>query len=181
MKSISLEGIVIKRHNFGEADKILTIFSKQHGKISVIAKGVRKTTSRRAGSLELFNLIKCQVVQGKNNMTILTEVQLLDPFSSWRSHLGRVNIAYQLSEVLDKLLPEYEPHLEVYEQATSYLKDIGRLTDDWKMVTKHWFVTILSELGYWPVGENFDGDIYEFIEEIISRPLHSPKLLNRLK
>ena len=59
--SFSSEGLVIKRKDVGEADKIVTIFSKNQGKISVIAKGVRKVTSRRAGNLELLSRKQVQL------------------------------------------------------------------------------------------------------------------------
>jgi len=54
MKSYKTEGIIIKRKNFGEADRILTIFTKNKGKISIVAKGVRKINSRRAPHIELL-------------------------------------------------------------------------------------------------------------------------------
>ena len=55
MRSFKTEGIVIKRRNFNEADRIITVFSKRNGKINIKASGVRKITSRRSPHLELLN------------------------------------------------------------------------------------------------------------------------------
>ncbi|PIZ97846.1 MAG: DNA repair protein RecO, partial [Candidatus Levybacteria bacterium CG_4_10_14_0_2_um_filter_35_8] len=55
MNSYKTEGIVIKRRNLGEADKILTIFTKRYGKIQVKAPGIRKINSRRSPHVELLN------------------------------------------------------------------------------------------------------------------------------
>jgi len=79
MRSYKTEGIVLKRINYGEADRILTIYTKRHGKIRAIAKGVRKLTSRKAGSLELFNNVVLFLVKGKN-LDIITEAQTVDLF-----------------------------------------------------------------------------------------------------
>ena len=54
-RTYKTEGIILKRINFGEADRILTSYTKHFGKISLLAKGVRKITSRKGGNIELFN------------------------------------------------------------------------------------------------------------------------------
>lgn len=181
MHSYSVEGIVLKRLNFGEADRILTLFTRDSGKITVLAKGIRKISSKRAGSLELFNHIKCNLVRGKGELDTLIEVELHHPFSSWRKHLGRINIAYQTCEVIDKLTPEHQPHPQIFEILKYCLSQIGQLDSNWKLTTDDWLLQILIELGFWPKDRKFSGDVQKFIEDLINRPLNSPKLLNKLK
>jgi DNA repair protein RecO len=180
MHSYTLEGIIIKRLNVGEADKIITLFSREMGKVSLKAAGIRKLQSKRAGPLELFNRVKVSAVRGRGNLDVLTEVDILDTFSSWKHHLGRVNIAYQLVEVIDKLTPDSQPHPQVFSILSGALSDINTLGPDWKDNLEDWFLDILKDLGYWPKEEEFSGDIYKFIEEIIGRPLHSPGILKKL-
>ena len=84
MRGYKVEGIIIKRRDQGEADRIITLFSRSKGKISLKAKGVRQSNSRRAGSLELFNRVKAGVARGHSDLDILTEVEVLDAYSSWR-------------------------------------------------------------------------------------------------
>lgn len=181
MRSFTDEGIVLKRSNLGEADRLLTLFTHRHGKITVIAKGLRRPTSKRASSLELFNCVKFQAVQGRGELDILTEVELLDSFSSWRRHLGRVNLAYQLAEAVDKLTPLHQPHPQIFIAFKSHLFEIGKLRANWKSKIKSWLIEFASELGYWPPHQKFTGDVYEFLEHLTASPLHSPKLLSKLK
>ena len=115
MPGYSSEGIVIKRQNFGEAGKIITLFTREKGKINLLAKGIRKTTSKRAGSLELFNRVKISAVKGRGELDTLTEVLLVENFARWRKYLGRITIAYQLCEVVDRLTPDRQPHPEIFE------------------------------------------------------------------
>ena len=65
MRSFKAEGIVIKRSNYSEADRIVTIFTKKNGKIKVKANGVRKIASRRSPHIELFNYCVFGLYQGK--------------------------------------------------------------------------------------------------------------------
>ena len=181
MISYSFAGIVIKRSNFGEAHKLVTLFTRDQGKITLIAKGLRQLTSKRAGSLELFNYIKGSAVRGRGELDTLTEVQLINSYPNWRKHLGRVTLAYQLCEVVDKLTPDHQPHPEIFEILKNSLLNIGSLKIDWKLKIENWLIEIASELGYWPRDQVFKGNVYDFLERITSRPLHSPKLLNKLK
>jgi len=181
MRSYTVEGIVLKRSNFGETDRLVTFFTRSHGKITVTARGVRRLTSRRAGSLELFNQVTAHVHRSRGSLDVLGEVDLLHSFPAWRRHLGRVTLAYQLAEAVDKLTPDGEPHPEIFEILERSLLKIGSLGIDWKLEIENWLIEIASELGYWPKSQKFSGDVYEFLERIASRPLHSPKLLNKLK
>lgn len=180
MRSYTIEGIIIKRTNTGEADKLITLFSPQKGKITLIAKGVRKTSSKRAGSLELFNQARVSAAVGRGMLDTLTEVQLLQPHTGWRKHLGRVNIAYQLCEVIDKLLPEGQPHPNIYQILSLSLSQISHLDTHWQRQLDDWLLQILIDLGYWPVDKKFTGDVNKFIESLILRPLNSHKILKRL-
>ncbi|MBI2593599.1 DNA repair protein RecO, partial [Candidatus Daviesbacteria bacterium] len=78
MPSVAVEGIILKRTNFGEADRMLTVLTKNLGKITVIARGVRKITSRRAGNVELLNVVKLGLFKGKGYT--LTEAQSVQTF-----------------------------------------------------------------------------------------------------
>ena len=181
MTSYTDQGVVIKRSNFGEADRIITLFTQSHGKVTVIARGVRKPTSKRAGSIELFNLIKASFIKGRGELDTLGEVQSLATFPSWRKHLGRVNLAYQLAEVIDKLTPDHQPHPGVFVILLRSLSEIGNLKIDWELEIGNWKLQILQDLGYWPENKVHIGEVDHFIENLINRPLNSSKLLKKLK
>jgi DNA repair protein RecO (recombination protein O) len=180
MRSYTLEGIVIKRQNFGEADRIITFFTKEEGKVSLIARSIRKITSRRAGSLELFNLVKFSAVKGKGNLDVLTEVNLINSFPGWKKHIGRISLAYQLCETVDKLTSENQPHTRLFTLLENSLNNISGLDADWKEQFNHWLVLLVQYLGFLPEDRPFTGDINRFIEEIAERPIYSRKLLKNL-
>lgn len=175
------EGIVLKRSNVGEADRLVTLFTKDHGKVTVRAKGVRKPTSRRAGALEPFTWVRASVASGRGEVDTLAEVQILAIFPAWRKHLGRITLAYQLVEAVDKLTPDHQPHPEIFEILKTSLFEIGRLQVGWKEKIANWLMDIAKELGYWPKNKPFTGDVYHLLETISSRPLNSAKLLSKLK
>jgi DNA repair protein RecO len=146
-----------------------------------MARGIRRITSKRAGSLELFNLVKVSAIPGRGNIDTLTEVQLQKPFSEWRTQMGRVNIAYQLVETIDKLTPDAQPHPHIFNILTLALSEIGNLGAHWQQTVDMWLVEILRDLGFWPENQEFTGNIYDFIEKTSERALNSPTLLRKLK
>lgn len=181
MNSYATVGIVIKRSNLGEADKLITIFTRSHGKVTLVAKGLRKLSSKRAGSMELFNHVKASIIKGRGGLDTLAEVQTINSFPTWRKHLGRVVLAYQLVEIVDKLTPDHQPHPEIYEILKQALSQISGFGSDWKFKIENLKLQIIRELGFWPRHKEYSGDINLLIEEIANRPYHSPKLLNKLK
>ncbi len=181
MKSYSFTGLIIKRRNWGEAGKIITVYTEKLGKINLKVTGVRKLVSKRASSIELFNLVRGQAVTGHGNYDVLTEIAVIHNHSAFKQHLGRINIAYQLCEVIDKITPDSEPHPELYELLIRNLSHIYRLKSDWKTTVNNWLLEILVTLGYWPKEKSFTGDIFTYIESVIQKPLHAHAVLDRLK
>jgi len=175
------EGIVLKRRNFSEADKILTIYSKHYGKIRAVAKGVRKLKSRKAGNLELFN--HCQLVLTKGrNLDIISEVQAINTFRRWRKNLIKVGVAYYFCELVDRLTPDEQANKAVFELLRSFLEkmDTASLPNLVRSFEEH----LLDELGFGvpPELKNRQESLKSYIESIIEKEIHSPKfLLNEKK
>jgi DNA repair protein RecO (recombination protein O) len=114
LRSYKLEAIVVKRKNLGEADRLVTVFSREQGKRSLLAKGIRRLTSRKKGHLELFNQVSLQIAKGRN-LDLITEAAAINHFSRLRQNLNRVRIAYLLLELVDKLTAENQEHEAVYD------------------------------------------------------------------
>src|SRR5687768_2124065 len=89
------EAVILRRSDFGEADRLLTLFTARYGKRRVIAKGARKTTSRRAGHIELFNRVELQLATGRN-LDIVTDAQIVDPYKQLHEDLPRLSHAYYI-------------------------------------------------------------------------------------
>ncbi len=147
MANFKVRGIILKRSNFGEADRILTIFTDKLGKIRALGKGIRKQNSRLGGSLEPFCLGNLVIAEGRN-LDIITEAEILECFFELRNNLKSTNLSYYLAEVVDKLTAEHEKHLEVYELLLEVLNNINRV--DEKILLSYFELNFLAAVGYYP-------------------------------
>lgn len=145
MRGFKTEGIILKRRNFGEADRILTVFTPSKGKISVLAKGVRRIKSRRAGNVELLNRAVMYLHQSKG-MPILTEAQTLASFQKIKEDLTLSTYAYHLIELVDKLTAENQENRILYEHLVEVLKRLERKPR--QILIRAFEAKILSNLGF---------------------------------
>ena len=79
MRSFGSNAVVLSAKSYSEADKIITVFSKDFGKLTLMAKGVKRLKSRKRGSLEVFSNIKFFAHKGRG-MPVVTEVEIIDNF-----------------------------------------------------------------------------------------------------
>ena len=178
-RTYKTEAIILARRNIGEADRILIIFSKHYGKLHVIAKGVRRLTSRKRGSLELFNNVVLFLAKGKT-FDIITETEIKNNFKDWRKDLLKVGIAYHLAEVVNKLTREGQEHRKVYELLLNAFSELHQV-DYWGL---HYFTSefksqVLQELGFLPRGHK-KTDLDSYIEELTQSKLRTKRFLKSL-
>lgn len=102
MKQIVTSGIVLTRTNFGEADRIVTILTPDHGKIRVMAKGVRKIKSKLAGGVELFSVSSITYIPGKKGIQTLVSARLQKHFGNLVNDLDATMYAYDLIKRTNK-------------------------------------------------------------------------------
>ena len=170
MRTYSDEGIVLARRNFGEADRILSIYSKNHGRISVIAKGIKRPISRKRGHLEVFGHIKFQIADGKG-IGILTEVETLNNFGIIRKDLKKISLAYYFTEVIGKITHEHERNDGIFELILNYLEKLQNETRLRSLRLK--FISeLLTITGFWPKGKILASPD-EKLEEVIERSINS--------
>src|SRR5690554_4052561 len=122
------EAIILSRKNYSEADRILTLYTKNYGKLTVIAKGVRKPKSRKRGALEVFTQISFSAVKGKN-MDIITEAVIMDSFDLIRDDLAKISVAYFMMEIINKTSGESEENMMVYKQLVQNLNMLQTRSD----------------------------------------------------
>jgi DNA repair protein RecO (recombination protein O) len=176
-RSFSDEGIVLTRRNYSEADRILSVCSKNHGRITLLAKGVRKPASRKRGHIEVFSRIKFQAVLGKG-FDIITEAEIIDNFPAIRKNLKRVALAYYFMEVIGRITHEGEVNHELY---LDILESLERLKKEKKLksLRKDFIVNILTRLGFWPRGRVLP-DPDSKLEEVIERNISAVRVGKRL-
>jgi DNA repair protein RecO (recombination protein O) len=146
------EAIVLRRSDFGEADRLLTLYTPGRGKLRAIAKGVRKTASRKAGHLELYARTDVLLARGRD-LDIVTQAELLDPHRPVHEDLLRSSYATYMAELLDRFVEEGEEHAEVYELFSGALDavcapemDAPRL----QLLARYYELHLLGLAGYQP-------------------------------
>jgi DNA repair protein RecO (recombination protein O) len=107
------EAIVLGHSDFGEADRLLTVFTPYLGKLRLLAKGVRKPTSRKAGHLESFTRTQLLVARGRN-LDIVTQAQMIEPYLGLRQDLKRISYAYYAGELVDCFSEEHGENPALY-------------------------------------------------------------------
>ncbi|MDO8515434.1 MAG: DNA repair protein RecO [bacterium] len=170
MRTSKLTGLIIKRSNYGDANKLLTVFTREIGKTKLMAKGIRKIKSRRAPHLELFNLTSLQVYKD-----IITEAKIINDYSNLKSDLKTTGYLFYLSEVLDKILPEHQPHEEVFDKLRRSLPSLKSLNN-----LKNIVVELMWDLGYLPKGDYPKEGLTEFVESVVERKIRSKKFIEQI-
>lgn len=100
------EAIVLRTHKLGEADRIITLLTRQHGRVRAVARGVRRTTSRFGSRLEPFTHVDLQLAEGRSLDTI-TQAETLTPFSKGLGlDYDRYTAGTVMLETADRLVPE---------------------------------------------------------------------------
>lgn len=179
MPTYKTEGVILKRSNFSEADRILTIFSKHYGKVKVLAKGVRRINSRRGGNIELFNRAVLFLAEGKN-FDILTEAQVVNSFPRLRKDLEKIGKAYYVCELVDRLCAEKQENRRVYELLVEKLSELSQQPSE-KVDLREFEIELLKLLGFWSGELEGKYKPRRYVEELIERKLKSPKFLEEVR
>ncbi len=140
--------IVLKRHDYGEADRILTLYTRERGKVRAIAKAVRRIASRKSGHIELFTHTDVMLAEGRS-LDVLTQVQTIEPFVALREDLIRTTYAYHLAELIDRTIEDGEASPAIFDLLRSSLDGLCR-ADDPSLVVRWFEVRFLGLLGYRP-------------------------------
>lgn len=143
MKQISTQGIILKRINFSEADRILTVLTPEYGQVSMLAKGVRKSKSKLAGGLEIFSVSDINYIDGKSELKTIVSTRLKIHFKNIVSDVDRTMMSYDFM----KLIESFSKHTETKEYYYLLRKGLENLNDlslD-PLLTDLWFyVNILN-------------------------------------
>lgn len=172
-KTYTSEGIILSRKNYSESDRILVCFSKHFGKITLLAKGIRKIKSKKRGHLEIFSKIKFSVAYG-HGFDIMTEAETINDFAGVRLNLNKISLAYYFCEVVNKITHEDGRASTVYSLLSTALEQLEKETELKKLRLKFIF-DLLIEMGYWPENKKMiDADIV--LEDVLERKLSSVRV-----
>lgn len=122
-----IEGFIIKTQDYGETNKIVTIFSKKYGKFSAMARGAKKLKSRMAAVTQPFIYGEYLIYMNQKGLSTIQQGDVLDSFRLIREDIMKTAYAAYISELLDKLLDPLHPDYYIYDQ---FLQTMKWISDD---------------------------------------------------
>lgn len=145
MKQLVTHAIILSRTDYGEADRILTMLTPQHGKISVLAKGVRRVKSKLAGGIELFSVSTITFIEGRSGLGTLVSTRLSKHYGHIVQNIDRTMLGYELIKNLNKITEDQaeEEYFGLLQQAFEALDDPAVPLP----IIRFWFQAQLLSLG----------------------------------
>jgi DNA repair protein RecO (recombination protein O) len=148
-RSIRVHAIILRHANWGEADRLVTLYTREQGKMRAIAKGARKITSRKAGHLEPFTQVKLQLARGRD-LFIVTQADTLDAYQPLRENLVLTGYASYLVELLDRFVyEEGSANPTLFRLLADSLKRLVDVEDTW-LAVRYYEMRLLDFLGFRP-------------------------------
>ena len=148
-RSVSVHAIVLRHRDWGEADRLVTLFTREQGKMRAVAKGARKVTSRKAGHLEPFTHVKLQLARGRS-LFIVTQADTIDAHIPLRETLEMTGTASYVVELLDRFVYEEEgANPTLFRLLVDTLKRLSTGEGIW-LVVRYYEMRLLDFLGFRP-------------------------------
>lgn len=148
-RSYRTSALILKRRNFGEADRLLTILTPEHGKVDVLAKGARKPNSTKTGHVELFTQADMLIHLGRE-IGIAAQVEMTTAFVPLREDLQRGAYANYAAELLDKFTIEGdEEYTDLYDLLLTTF-ELLCTDDDPRRVIRYYEMHLLDIIGFRP-------------------------------
>ena len=150
MPAEKTDAVVIRLADFSESSKVVTLFTRDFGKVAALAKGAKRLKSSFEAALDL--LAECRVVflrRSSSGLDLLTESQLISRFRPNSRNLSSLYHGYYLAELLDGLTEDYDPHPTLYDAAVSTLGLLSGEGDS-RLALVKFELTLLREIGHLP-------------------------------
>ena len=174
--TLTTPALILKRHNYRETDRIVTLITQPWGKVTVIAKGARKLLSSKLGLLEPGNIIKGHFVETKS-MPLLTQADIINPAYTGASTLEQLRNLQLTLELFDRVLVEEEIQENLFEHILAIRNQAIDIASNRGMV-RHHFDVLLTELGYPSLDQSDYSSITEYVADITEKPLRSWEFLS---
>jgi DNA repair protein RecO (recombination protein O) len=138
--------VVLRRRDLGEADRILTLYTRDYGKLNAVAKGARKPHSKKAGHVELFTQIDVLLSQGRS-LEVVSQVEMQEAFPRIREDLVRATYAAHFAELVDAFTEEGDESRAVYDLLVAGLNWLSD-TPDPRRAARFYELHLLDLSGY---------------------------------
>ncbi len=122
-RSYHCEALTLKKVPMGEADLLVTLYTRERGKVRAMARGARRSNSKLVGHFEPLTQVKLSLAQGRN-LDYVTQAQVLDGFGSLKGNLGAITKGLYLAELVDGFGSEANPNQPLYRLVIDALQAI---------------------------------------------------------
>jgi DNA repair protein RecO (recombination protein O) len=126
MERFGCRALVLSSVDYGEADRVVSLFTDTHGRLAAFARGARKSRRRFAGALEPFTLLQAQLVETRGDTFRLDRVEVLDGMGELRQEMGRIARGAYAAELVRELCREREPHPALFELLRGFWASLAR-------------------------------------------------------
>lgn len=147
-RTYAAEAVVLRRDDFGEADRLVTLLTPTLGKLRVVAKGARKVTSRKAGHIELFTRTRLLLARGRT-FDLITQAELIEPHRALREVVQRGALAHYVCELAEQFAPEGSDAAPLYALLVEGLGWLCEANDP-ALAVRQFEMRLLTIEGYRP-------------------------------
>ncbi len=165
----NLTALILKRQDYRDDDLLVTIYSRESGKLTLIARGAKKILSKLAGHLEPVSLSLLNVASGKS-LDQLTGASMVKSYARLKADLAKTAAAVWFLRLLDRLTLDNHPDDQIFNLAEKYLDFLARKEDDYEIAKLAVGFKLLALLGLSPV-EKADLKFREEIDFIVSNSI----------
>src|SRR5207253_9288311 len=126
MSAEKATALVLRTTDWSDTSRIATLWTREFGKVRVLAKGGRRLKSNFESALDLLTV--CSIVllrKSSGSLDLLTEARVVQRFPRLRSDLGALYAAYYIAELLSDWTEDYDPHPNLFDEALAALQDLG--------------------------------------------------------
>lgn len=120
-RTVKTEAVVLRSLRLGEADRVLHLYTLDHGRVGAVAKGIRKTTSRVGARLEPLSHVELMLHRGNSDLQTITGVELLDAHRQAREDYYRLSVGLIGAEAMLRLFSEQEANERAFTALTRFL------------------------------------------------------------
>jgi len=140
--------VILRTWKLGEADRIVSMLTRDHGKVRGVAKGVRRTRSKFGARLEPTSHVAIQLYEGKSDLHTITQVETINRFVSLRQDPDRFAVAESMLESVEQVAQDNDPVPELHTMLWRALATLD--TDDSPLVVSAFFLKLLAHDGVQP-------------------------------
>ena len=150
-RSLRVEALVLRHSDWGEADRLLSLYTREAGKLRAVAKGARKLRSRKAGHLEPFTRVALMLARG-HDLWIVTQAETLDAYLPLREDLVRTGYASYLVELVDRFSYEEGQNSGIYRLLVDTMERVTHEAEESaiQLAVRYYEVRLLDLLGFRP-------------------------------